>query len=243
MRIFGLLGFPLEHSLSEAYFNDKFEREGIEDTTYQNFDFEHITNFLNWCKDHPELAGFNVTIPHKEAIIEHLDELSEEAERVGAVNCVKVIEDGMIGYNTDVYGFERAVEQFISESTKALILGTGGAAKAASYVFDQMGVEFLYVSRNPDGTDLGYEDLDDAILEDYHLIVNCTPVGMYPYLNDCPPIPYEFLNSKNVLFDLIYNPEKSLFLIKGEEKGTRIQNGLTMLYLQAEMAWKIWNES
>ena len=243
MRIFGLLGFPLEHSLSATYFTDKFERDEIEEVEYKNFEFEDVSEFMEWCKAHPEIQGFNVTIPHKESIIDHLDEVSEEAERVGAVNCVKVTDDGLIGYNTDVYGFERSVSQYINESTKALILGTGGSAKAVSYVLDQMDIDYLFVSRNPDGTDLGYEDLDDAILEDYHLIINCTPVGMYPYLNDCPPIPYEYLNSKNVLFDLIYNPEKSLFLMKGEEKGATVQNGLTMLYLQAEMAWKIWNES
>ena len=241
MKKFGLIGFPLEHSLSEAYFNDKFNREEMEDHVYENVEMEDLERFETWLESNPEVRGFNVTIPHKETIIDRLNELSEEAQQVGAVNCVKVSEDGLIGYNTDVYGFKRSISQFIKEDTKALVLGTGGAAKAVSYVFEQMELEHLFVSREPDGTELGYEDLDDAILEDYKLIVNCTPVGMYPYLNDCPPIPYEYLNEKNTLFDLIYNPEKTLFLMKGEEKGATVQNGLTMLYLQAEMAWKIWN--
>ena len=240
---YGLIGFPLEHSLSSMYFKDKFSRDGMDDISYENFELESIDDFRTWLLKEPAIKGLNVTIPYKKSIIEHIDELSEEAEQVGAVNCIKVTEDGLLGYNTDVYGFERSVRQYIDEDTKALVLGTGGAANAVSYVFVSMNIEHLFVSRNPDGTELGYEDLDDAVMEDYRLIINCTPIGMYPYLNDCPPIPYEHLSDQNILFDLIYNPEKSLFLMKGEQSEATIQNGLTMLYLQAEMSWKIWNEA
>lgn len=244
----GLIGYPLTHSFSAKYFADKFEREGIKGFSYENFEIPKIEDFPNILKNNPDIVGFNVTIPYKEQIIPCLDELDKEAEEIGAVNTIKVIktEDGikLKGYNTDIYGFRETLKPLLKmHHYKALILGTGGAAKAVEYVLKKIGLSVLYISRNPKSeNERSYEDLNQFAVEDFPVIVNSTPIGMHPKINNCPSIPYEYLNSNNLLFDLIYNPDQTLFMKKGKEQGAVTQNGLGMLKLQAEKAWEIWNE-
>ena len=243
----GLIGYPLTHSFSARYFADKFEREGIKGFSYENFENPKIEDFPNILKDNPNIVGFNVTIPYKEQIIPYLDELDEEAQEIGAVNTIKVLktESGikLKGYNTDIYGFRETLKPLLKmHHYKALILGTGGAAKAVEYVLRKIGLSVLYISRNPKSeNERSYEDLNQFAVQDFPVIVNSTPIGMHPQIDNCPSIPYEHLNSNNLLYDLIYNPDQTLFMKKGLEQGAVAQNGLGMLKLQAEKAWEIWN--
>ena len=246
MKTYGLIGFPLSHSFSAGYFKEKFEKEGIEDCEYKNFEISSIELLTPTLLNHPFLCGFNVTIPYKEQIIPYLTSIDPAAKEIGAVNTVKVIRNhGKIelhGYNTDAFGFKETLKPLLqSHHNKALILGTGGAAKAVEYVLKNIGLDVLYVSRNPSNGEVAYSDLNDIALQNFPLIVNSTPLGMYPKVDVCPEIPYEFLNSSNLLYDLIYNPNETLFLKKGREKGALTQNGLAMLKLQAEKAWEIFN--
>lgn len=239
MKRYGLIGHPLGHSFSKAYFTEKFEREGLE-CEYLNFDINEISLLRQLVINHPDLKGLNVTIPYKEAILPYLDELDETAKAIGAVNTVKVLPNGRLkGFNTDVIGIERTLKNTIA--SPALILGTGGASKAVQYVLRHKGIPFHLVSRDPNKGHFTYETLTPAMLKEHLLIINATPVGMAPHINEAPLIPYEALTPKHVLFDLIYNPEETRFLRKGKAKGALTLNGLSMLHTQAEAAWKLWN--
>lgn len=247
MRTFGLIGFPLSHSFSAGYFAKKFEAENIHDCEYKNFELPSIEHLTPTIVNNPYLCGFNVTIPYKEQVIPYLNYLDPEAQEIGAVNTVKVIrKQGKIelhGYNTDTFGFRETLKPLLaSHHNKALILGTGGAAKAVEFVLKKLGLDVVYVSRNPQEGEVSYQELNEVAIKNFPLIINSTPLGMYPKVDICPEIPYQFLTSDNLLYDLIYNPEETLFLKKGKEKGALTQNGLGMLKLQAEKAWEIFNK-
>lgn len=247
MRAFGLIGYPLEHSFSITYFSEKFKKEDLSDCQYENYPLEKIEDILPLVKGNDNLAGLNVTIPYKQAVIPFLDELDDEAADIGAVNTIKISRNDkdflLKGYNTDIYGFENPLISVLNENHKnALILGTGGASKAVAYILKKNGIEYKYVSRNPRDTSIiSYDDLTPTFVAQYRIIINTSPVGMYPEINDKPDIPYEILNEEYILYDLIYNPEKTLFLKEGEKRDAIIINGLPMLYKQAEKAWHIWN--
>lgn len=247
MRVFGLIGYPLSHSFSVKYFAEKFSKENISNCVYQNFEIPSIDDFPLIISDNPDLWGLNVTIPYKEKVIPFLDELSLEAQNIGAVNTIQIIRNQgkvkLIGHNTDCYGFHQSLKPLLQANHhKALILGTGGAAKAVEYVLKNLGLEVLYVSRNPEkNNELNYSDLEGDVFKKFKVIVNSTPLGMYPNVDDCPDIPYELLEKDNLLYDLIYNPAETKFMLQGAKKGAAVQNGLAMLQLQAEKAWEIWN--
>ena len=238
MKRYGLIGHPLGHSFSKDYFTEKFRREGL-DCEYENYDLPSLRI--------PKLCGFNVTIPYKETILPYLDELDPVAAEVGAVNTVKVLDDGkMIGYNTDVIGVETTLPYvetpYYDVSTMAIILGTGGASKAVQYVLRKNNIPYKTVSRSKEKGDLTYQDLTPEIIQSHLLIINATPVGMAPNINEAPIIPYEAITPNHTLFDLIYNPEETQFLHYGREHGATTINGLAMLHAQAEASWNIWNQ-
>jgi shikimate dehydrogenase len=243
MRLFGLIGFPLSHSFSQKFFTDKFRVEGIAGCAYENFPLENIDALRAVLEQYPHLAGLNVTIPYKEKVIPYLHHQSDVVKKIGACNCIKIVNGELHGYNTDVTGFEESLRPLLEgHHRKALVLGTGGAAKATHFVLEKLGIIFLEVSRNPSsGRQISYEQLTPAVLNDHTLIINTTPVGMYPNEHDCPPLPYSDLTSRHYLFDLVYNPAKTLFLQKGEQQGAVIKNGSDMLVIQAEESWRIWN--
>jgi shikimate dehydrogenase len=239
MKHFALIGYPLGHSMSAAYFLDKFSRGGIE-ADYTPLPIESAEEVLPHCE---HLSGFNVTIPHKQAIMSLLAEISEEAQAVGAVNCVKVCEDGrLVGYNTDVIGIRKTLEGVKLEGAKAIVLGTGGASKAVQYVLREGGAEVAVVSRSKGVADLTYADLTEEVIRNCDIIVNATPIGMFPNVCDAPELPYSALSAKHTLFDCVYNPRQTKFLQLGAERGARTIDGLTMFYAQAEESWHIWNE-
>jgi shikimate dehydrogenase len=240
-RQFGLIGYPLSHSFSPGYFAAKFEALHIEDAEYKLYPIEEITQVKALLAG--SIKGINVTIPYKEQVIPFLDELDPEAEGIGAVNTIKIENGKSTGYNTDVYGFEQSLLSICPDGLpgRALILGTGGAAKAVRYTLEKHGVEYMIVSRSKG--DINYKELTERIIEDHLLIVNTTPLGMYPNVSESPTIPYEHIGRNHVLYDLIYNPTKTMFLQKGEINGARIKNGHDMLKLQAERAWEIWNKN
>ncbi len=247
MRVFGLIGYPLSHSFSVKYFAEKFNKENITNCVYQNFEIPTIDDFPQIISNNPNLFGLNVTIPYKEKVIPFLDELSLEAKNIGAVNTIQIIRNNgkikLVGHNTDCYGFHQSLKPLLQANHhKALILGTGGAAKAVEYVLKNLGLEVLYVSRNPEkNNELNYADLEGDVFKKFKVIVNSTPLGMYPNINDCPDLPYELIEKDNLLYDLIYNPAETKFMKEGAKKGAAVQNGLSMLQLQAEKAWEIWN--
>lgn len=245
MRKFGIIGYPLGHSFSPGYFNEKFQTENI-DAVYERHEIPSIEEFPEVISANPELRGLNVTIPYKEKVMEYLDSVSPEARAIGAVNVIKVENKGkksvLKGYNSDVIGFSRSIRPFIEpHHKKALVLGTGGASKAVLYALKEMGLETLLVSRYEKANTIRYEQITPALVAEYEVIVNCTPCGMAPHFDECPSLPYEALTEKNLLFDLIYNPDETLFLRKGREHGAITKNGLEMLLLQAEAGWEIWN--
>lgn len=245
MKKFGIIGHPLGHSFSPSYFNEKFQNEGI-DAVYEKYDLPVITDLQAIIDYTQDLCGFNVTIPYKEKVMSYLDIVSPEARSIGAVNVVKVInKDGkkyLEGYNSDLIGFMRSIRPLIEpHHKKALVLGTGGASKAIIYGLHRLGIETLLVSRYQKDNTIQYEQIDKTVLEEYTVIVNCTPCGMAPHFDECPPLPYENITPKHLMFDLIYNPDETLFLKKGREQGAITKNGLEMLLLQAEGAWEIWN--
>ncbi len=248
MKQYGLIGYPLAHSFSENYFKEKFRREKINDCVYNLFPLRHINQLPEFINKNPSLCGLNVTVPYKESVISHLYELDEVAKAVGAVNCIKITRQQhgtkLIGFNTDVIGFEDSLKPNLkSWHQHAIILGTGGGAKAVAYVLKKLGITFTYVSCNPGNSDtIGYPDLTKPIIQNHLLIINTTPLGMYPQTQTYPQIPYELLGERHLLFDLIYNPEQTLFLQKGKKQGTAIKNGLEMLYIQAEKSWEIWEK-
>lgn len=238
MMRYALIGYPLGHSFSESYFSEKFLREGI-DAEYSPLAIERVEEVLPHCE---ELAGFNVTIPHKQAIIPYLSAISEEAEAIGAVNCVKVTPNGLEGYNTDIIGIRKSLEGVALEGAKVLILGTGGASKAVQYALRTGGAEVAVVSRTKGAADLTYEELSEELIAKTDIIVNTTPLGMFPNIDTAPQLPYEAITAKHTLFDVVYNPCETKFLRLGAERGARTIDGLRMFYAQAEASWKIWNE-
>lgn len=240
---FGLVGKDISYSFSKGYFTEKFAALKLDHHSYENFDLPKIEEFQNIFKNKNNISGLNVTIPYKEEVMQYLTELDSEAEKIGAVNTIKITKNGLKGYNTDVYGFRKSIEPFIKKHhTKALILGTGGASKAIAYVLQKLGLAYTFVSRKLKTGQYTYDDLNKAILNEYTVIVNCTPLGTHPNIDQKPDIPYSFLTSKHLLFDLIYNPEKTAFLLEGGNKGASICNGSKMLEFQAEKAWEIWQE-
>ncbi len=243
MNRYGLLGKKLGHSFSPDYFKGKFEREGLIHSSYEIFEIPTIDEFKNLIQSNSDIAGLNVTVPYKEQIIPYLDRLDEVASEIGAVNTVLFQEGQLIGSNTDAYGFQRSLAAvFKPYHERALILGTGGASKAVAYTLKKLGVDFVFVSRIPKNGQLHYEDLNRYVIKHYPLIINTTPLGMFPDIEGCPDIPFDDLTEKNLLYDLVYNPKETLFLRKGKEKGAAILNGYRMLVLQAERSWELWNQ-
>lgn len=246
MEKYGLLGYPLGHSFSRNFFNEKFANEGI-DAEYVNFEIPTIDDIMEIIAENKNLKGLNVTIPYKEKVIPYLDEMSPEARAIGAVNVVKVIrasnEVKLKGFNSDVIGFTRSIEPLLeSHHKKALVLGTGGASKAIKHGLKQLGIEYTMVSRREvDGT-IQYKNITPEVLQEYTVIVNCTPSGMYPHVNECPELPYEAMSSKHLLYDLVYNPDETLFMKMGAKYGAKTKNGLEMLLLQAYASWEFWHE-
>ena len=238
MKHFALIGYPLGHSLSASYFAEKFAREDIE-AEYSPLPMERVEDILPHCA---KLSGFNVTIPHKQAIIPLLAEISDEAKAVGAVNCVKVTPQGLVGYNTDIIGIRKSLEGVTLKGAKAIVLGTGGASKAVQYVLREGGAEVAVVSRSQGAADLTYENLHEELIASCDIIVNTTPLGMFPNVENTPEIPYSALSSKHTLFDCVYNPRITKFLRLGAEQGAHTIDGLTMFYAQAEASWEIWNQ-
>ncbi len=240
MGNFGLIGRNISHSFSEKYFAEKFQEKKISDATYKKFDLAEISELPSLLQIE-KLDGFNVTIPYKESIISYLDQIDTEAEKIGAVNCVKILNGKKIGYNTDAFGFEASLKPLLENHHKqALILGNGGAAKAVKFVLENVRIPFQIVSRIGSFT---YLDLDKSHMEDYQIIINTTPLGTFPELDSCPEIPYEFLTSGHLVYDLVYNPPKTQFLKLAESQCAKIKNGYEMLVLQAEKSWEIWNQS
>lgn len=247
MKSFGLIGEQLGHSFSQGYFSRKFETLGLKDHNYQNYELSSIDE-LRPLVQKERLNGVNITIPYKTSVIPLLDDLSEEAHQVNAVNTIKVnwlnkTEFRLTGHNTDVFGFHQSIKPFFEgHHERALILGTGGASKAVAHVLQKLGVQLTYVSRNPKEGQLHYSNLNEYVIAFHPMIINTTPVGMYPQIEEKPAIPYQYLTDKHFLVDLIYNPEETLFLKEGKAKGAKTLNGLTMLHQQAEKAWEIWNQ-
>lgn len=242
--MYGLIGKTLSHSFSEKYFSEKFLREGIKEC-YHLFSIDKIEDLSSLLTEYPDLKGLNITIPYKETVIPLLTDLSKDAKEIGAVNTVKILksENSAIlkGYNTDSYGFKKSLEPLLpSHNLKALIFGTGGASKAVKYVLKEIGIDFIEVSRNQSPNKLTYKDLTVELIKSTGLLINATPVGMYPDSSDCLPIPYSGIGKNHICYDLIYNPCKTEFLRRAERNGAKIKNGLEMLHLQAEKAWEIW---
>jgi shikimate dehydrogenase len=244
MNKLGLLGKDISYSFSRTYFKKKFENENIKNTSYENFDIDNIDLFPSIIKNTKDLKGLNVTIPYKEQVIPFLDKVNKKAKAIGAVNTIRITKTGkLVGYNTDCYGFKKTLKPFIkSHHKKALILGTGGASKAIAYTLDEMGITYQYVSRKlSDGVGFSYETLTEDDISDNQIIINATPLGTFPNIEDCPNIPYHAINEKHILFDLIYNPEETKFLKLGNKNRATTINGFLMLEFQAEKAWSIWN--
>lgn len=244
MRRYGLIGHPLSHSFSREYFTDKFELERLTDCVYENYDLPEISGLRQLLETYPGLCGFNVTIPHKKSIIPFLDDLADDAREIGAVNTVCVTSQGLVGYNTDWFAFMQSLRPLLREDiATALILGTGGAARAVGYALQQLEIPHRYVSRQPAEGFVTYASLTDAQVAGSHLIVNATPAGMAPHTDTRPMINYDVLTSQHLLYDLVYNPPHTRFLEAGKQRNARIKNGMEMLYLQADAAWELWQSS
>jgi shikimate dehydrogenase len=242
MKRYGLIGRTLKHSFSKSYFTKKFEKESLSDCTYDNFELATIDEFSLLLTRNSDVKGLNVTIPYKEDILPFLTDKNEIVANIGACNCIKLEDEKLIGFNTDVVGFSKTVKpQLQPHHKKALILGTGGASKAIGYVLQQVGIKYIFVSRKKAANTVNYEALDEEILSSHHLIINTTPLGMWPEVDVSPAVPYQFLTQKHFLFDIIYNPAKTKFLAEGEKRGSQICNGYEMLIEQAEESWRIWN--
>ena len=240
ISVFGLIGHPVSHSFSKGFFEKKFERENIKDCRYDMFDLKSIQDVID-LKKNPYLKGLNVTVPYKKSIIPLLDFISEEAIKIGAVNTIKITDGKWFGYNTDVIGFEKSLVPLLSPAIKnALILGTGGASLAVRYVLEKLGIYFSFVSRNLENADYRYKDLSESVLNTHQLIINTTPLGMFPDINKMPEIPLKYLTLNHLVCDLIYNPEETFLLKNAAFAGCQIKNGLEMLHIQAEESWKIW---
>jgi len=249
MKLYGLIGQTLTHSFSEIYFREKFKKENISDCDYKLFPIESVYEIKDLLKIFPNLNGLSVTIPFKEKVIDVLDFVDETAQKVGAVNAIKIIKENdktiLKGYNTDIYGFSKTLEPYIqNHEIKALVLGTGGAAKAVEFVLNQLNIKHIFVTRPPfkNENSIFYSELNAQIIEEHKLIINTTPIGMFPEINFFPTIPYDYITKNHILYDLIYNPEETQFLKFGKFKKATLINGLKMLHLQAEKAWEIFNE-
>lgn len=245
MKKYGLVGYPLGHSFSMGYFNEKFKNEAI-NAVYENFEIPDIQDITTVIGSNPDLAGFNVTIPYKEKVMDYLDYIAPEAAEIGAVNVVKVTHNGeravLKGFNSDVVGFVNSIKPLLRPlHKKALVLGTGGASKAVEYGLRKLGLETIKVSRTEKDNTITYGQVTPELLSENKVIVNCTPCGMAPHFDECPNLPYDSIDDSFLLYDLIYNPEETLFLRKGKEKDATVKNGLEMLLLQAEEGWNIWN--
>ncbi|MCD8289447.1 MAG: shikimate dehydrogenase [Prevotella sp.] len=246
MEKYGLIGYPLGHSMSKDYFNTKFKSEGT-DAEYINFEIPDIKEIKAVVLSNPELVGLNVTIPYKQQVIPYLNEITKEAKAIGAVNVIKITRNGtkirLKGFNSDVVGFVESIRPLIERyHKKALILGTGGASKAVEYGLKSLGIETMFVSRTKKTGAMTYEEVTPDVVKDYKVIVNCTPVGMFPKIDDYPALPYEALDTRSLLYDLIYNPDETAFLARGRQQGAITKNGLEMLLLQAFASWEFWHE-
>lgn len=258
MKKYGLIGYPLTHSFSKKYFTEKFLREGLDSYQYELYPLANLSDLPELINSIPDLCGLNVTVPHKIGVMFYLDKVDPAAKEIDAVNCIKIVNHQPVeaffsgelssmqvrleGYNTDAYAFEKSLKPLLKKyHHKALILGTGGASRAVAYVLEKLGISFKKVSRRAIGKQLSYKNLTEEILNDYLLIINTSPVGTAPNIEECPDIPYEFLSSKHLLYDLVYNPAETEFLKRGKARGSAIKNGLEMLHLQAEKSWEIWN--
>ena len=240
---YGLVGKNIAYSFSKGYFKEKFEKLGLANYSYENFDLQDINEFSDVLKNTSNLEGLNVTIPYKQEVIPFMNSLDSQAEQIGAVNTIQFTKDGPKGFNTDAYGFENSIRPFLQHHhKKALILGTGGASKAVAFVLSELQIDSVFVSRNPSDEQMSYTDLNDKVFEEYTVLINCTPLGTHPNVEKKPNIPYQAITEKHLLFDLIYNPSKTAFLQEGESRGARICNGHRMLELQADRAWEIWQE-
>lgn len=243
MKRYGLIGYPLTHSFSQKYFSEKFLKDQLSDHVYDNFPIKDISELKQIITSHPDLCGLNVTIPYKKEVLDFLDEQSLPVQSMGACNCIKISHGKLSGHNTDVIGFEKSLRPFLKpEHSSALILGTGGAAAAVAYVLDQLKISYLFVSRTKGVNTITYQEIDQNIMDTHHLIVNTTPLGMYPAVEEYPPLPYEWMTSKHHCYDLIYNPAATSFLKKASAHHATVQNGAEMLIIQAEESWRIWNE-
>lgn len=257
MDKYGLIGYPLGHSFSKTYFSDKFKRLGQTDSCYELFPLESLNELETLVKNEPKLRGLNVTIPYKIGVLYYLDKISEEARAVDAVNCIKIVKKDSLndlfsgevklcsfaleGYNTDVYGFENSLQPLLKKQhTNALVLGSGGASRAVTYVLKKLNISYKVVSRKATPSQLSYEDITPSLIERHKLLINTTPLGMAPHIDDLPKLPYDSVGRGHLLYDLIYNPETTLFLKEGKKKGAMVKNGLEMLILQAEKSWEIW---
>jgi shikimate dehydrogenase len=246
MNIYGLIGKTLHHSFSRRYFSEKFRSENLPDSQYRNFEIKNLDEEIPQLKKNPELKGLNVTIPYKTEIIPFLDEVSTECQEINACNCIKIETGKWTGYNTDVIGFEKSFTPFLKPfQTKALILGTGGASNAVAFVLKKLNIQYSKVSRRPNnpGSVISYQDISQETIQEFQIVINTTPLGTFPNVNECPDLPYQFITDKHYFFDLIYNPAKTLFLSRAEKRGAFIENGDKMLMIQAEESWRIWNES
>jgi len=247
MEKYGLIGYPLGHSFSISYFNQKFEDEGI-NAVYENFEIAEIEALNEVLDSNPNLKGLNVTIPYKEKVMQYLDTISPEARAIGAVNVIRISHEGsnykLKGYNSDVIGFTQSIEPMLDKKWhhKALILGTGGASKAVDYGLRNLGLDTVFVSRYERPGTIQYDKVTAEVVKEYNVIVNCTPLGMYPKTEVCPKLPYEAMDSHTILYDLIYNPDETLFMKRGAEYGAQTKNGLEMLLLQAFASWEFWHE-
>jgi shikimate dehydrogenase len=241
---YGLVGKNISYSFSKKHFTEKFAAYHFDNCEYLNFDITSVKEFPEILSKTKGLRGLNVTIPYKEEIIPYLDSLSKNAKKIGSVNTIVINKQKeLIGYNTDFYGFKKSLKPLLeSHHTKALILGTGGASKGVAFALKKLNIEYDFVSRNPDEFQISYDEIDSALFEEYSIVINTTPVGTFPNIEDCPIIDYSLLTDKHIAFDLVYNPEESMFLKKAKEQGAITKNGYEMLVFQAEKAWKIWNK-
>lgn len=246
-RLFGLIGYPLGHSFSKKYFSEKFLAEGIDDAQYELFPLENISLLPELIQNNPQLRGLNVTIPYKQQVLPYLDAIDPAAQKIGAVNVIDIREGKLTGYNTDAFGFLQSLKNCFAragiqnpETVAALVLGTGGASKAVCAMLEQLGIPHRMVSRKATAITLSYEQLGGELIQNHRLIINTTPLGTHPNTEEKPSIPYEYLSSKHILYDLVYNPPLTRFLAEGKERDCVLVNGLDMLYLQAEKAWEIW---
>jgi len=240
---FGLVGKNIGYSFSKNYFTERFRNDNVLDNSYDNFDIQDISEFPKIIEDNPDLAGLNVTIPYKEIVIPYLDSLSKKATQIGAINVIRFKKGKLKGYNSDYYGFKKSLQPLLKpHHKKALILGTGGASKAIAFALDELDILYTFVSREAKENTIDYNRINATTFDNYQIIINCTPLGTSPNTAAFPPLPYEFFTENHIAFDLIYNPQETQFLSKAKANGATIKNGMEMLILQAEKAWKIWNK-